>query len=148
MSYNWSIRSYDITTAFLRAPLQETLYAWAPKEVYPEGRTLWKLRKAVYGLRTAPRSWQDHFWSTLKSIGFTRLKSEPNVYRHDTLTVFIYAYVDDLLVTGREEHITITMNQLSHELLLNHTGQLQKHRRHHQITWKNLTAHPRRDTHL
>ena len=47
------------------------------------------------------------------------------MYRHDKLTVFIYAYVDDLLVTGREDHITVTMDQLSQELLLKHTGQLQ-----------------------
>ena len=85
--------------------MQDALYAWAHAEFYHEGKTRWKLRKAVYGLRTAPRSWQDHLWSTPKSMGFTRLKSEPNVYRHDTLTVHIYAYVDDLLVTGREDHI-------------------------------------------
>ena len=57
------------------------------------------------GLRTAPRSWQGHAWSTLKSLGLARLMSEPNVYRHDAVKVYIYAYVDDLLVIGREDRI-------------------------------------------
>ena len=30
LACNWSIDTFDIRTSFLHAPLQETLYAWAP----------------------------------------------------------------------------------------------------------------------
>ena len=48
------------------------------------------------------------------------------MYRHDALTVYIYAYVYALLVTGREDHITTAMTQVSQELLLTHKGELQE----------------------
>ena len=35
LAYNWSIHMFDITTAFLRAPLHEQLYAWGSIRVLP-----------------------------------------------------------------------------------------------------------------
>ena len=68
---NWIIHAPDITTSFLHAPVQETLCAWAPSELYPDGRALWKLRNAVYGLRTAPLAWRHNVLSTINKVGFT-----------------------------------------------------------------------------
>ena len=76
------------------------IFVWPPREYYPSGDVLWRLKRAMYGLRTAPRSWQDHFASVLKGAGFTRLQSDPNVYIHFLLRVIILAYVDDLMVFG------------------------------------------------
>ena len=33
---------------------------WLPKEFYPDGICLWKLKTAVDGLRQAPKLWQEH----------------------------------------------------------------------------------------
>ena len=47
----WHISIGDISTAFLHALVSEDFYVIPPLEFYPEGRTLWKLRKALYGLK-------------------------------------------------------------------------------------------------
>ena len=71
LPYNWIIHASDIATSCLHAPVLETLCAWAPSELYPDGRALWKLRNAVYGLRTAPLAWRHHVLSTINKVGFT-----------------------------------------------------------------------------
>ena len=48
---NWGIKLGDISTAFWHAG---DVFAWPPKEVYPEGRCLWRLKTSMYGLRQAP----------------------------------------------------------------------------------------------
>ena len=68
--------------------------------VLPRKQNFVGILKAVYGLRAAPLSWQYHICSTLKKVGFTRLMSGPHIYNHNTLNVFIYAYVDGILTIG------------------------------------------------
>ena len=51
----------DVSTAFLHALMNEEVFVWPPKEFYPEGKCLWRLKKAMYGLRQAPKLWQEHF---------------------------------------------------------------------------------------
>ena len=56
LSVQWSISTYDITTAFLHAthdPHAERLYVWPPEEYFPLKTVMWKLRRAIYGLRAA-----------------------------------------------------------------------------------------------
>ncbi len=62
--------------AFLHAPLgNQHVYIWPPKEYYPEGTTLWRLKKAMYGLRSSPKAWQDYFAKSMTELGFRRLLS-------------------------------------------------------------------------
>ena len=58
-SFNWTVTCADISTAFLHALITgEEILVIPPLEYYPEGKTLWKLKRALYGLRNAPRLWQ------------------------------------------------------------------------------------------
>ena len=96
-----TVRAGDVSTAFLHAPATDNLYMWPPPELYPSGHnttTVWKLNKAIYGLRSSPKSWQDHFAQVLQQLGLTRLTSEPSVYRNSEQTMFVMVYVDDLLL--------------------------------------------------
>ena len=43
----------------MHAAVAGELYVVPPREFYDQGSALWKLKKALYGLRTAPRAWQD-----------------------------------------------------------------------------------------
>ena len=101
LAKGWSLFTYDITTAFLHAslnPEDPPIYVWPPKEYFPPGTIIWRLLKAVYGLRTAPRDWQDHFSQVMELMNFIRLKSDGNVYINLLLQVIILAYVDDLFI--------------------------------------------------
>jgi len=54
--------SFDIKTAFLNAPLTDDIYV---KQIpgYPEldPKTVYRLRRALYGLRQAGHEWYKHF---------------------------------------------------------------------------------------
>ncbi len=54
----------------------------------------------MYGLRSSPKAWQDHFAKTMKDLGLRRLISEANVYVNATSDVFIMVYVDDIMIIG------------------------------------------------
>ena len=104
MSRNWGITLGDVSTAFLHAPMSGEVYVWPPKEFYPNGDCLCKLKKAMYGLRQAPKLWQEHFADVMISkLGFRRCKSDPNLYCHEPRKLYVLAYVDDLLVVGTDE---------------------------------------------
>ena len=71
MARNWGISLGDVSTA----------YVWPPKEFYPNGDCLCRLTKAMYGLRQAPKLWQEHFAEVKTSkLGFRRCKFDPNLY--------------------------------------------------------------------
>ena len=124
----WTIRAGDVSTAFLHAPAAtDNLYMWPPPELYPSGHnstTVWKLNKAIYGLRSSPKSWQDHFAQVLQQLGLTRLTSEPNVYRNTEQTMFVMVYVDDLLFLGNHQEVNKTFQEIQQHVLLRPTGTL------------------------
>ncbi|WVZ52427.1 hypothetical protein U9M48_003482 [Paspalum notatum var. saurae] len=59
-------------------------------------------RKALYGLRRAPRAWNQKLDTVLKEMEFKRCESEHALYtrraEHGQLVVGVY--VDDLVITG------------------------------------------------
>ena len=125
MSRNWGITLGDVSTAFLHAPTSGEVYVWPPKEFYPNGDCLWKLKKAMDGLRQVPKLWQEHFADVMIShLGFRRCKSDPNLYCYESGKLYVLAYVDDLLVVGTDEMRKEFMSRLSEEVLLKETGQL------------------------
>ena len=98
-----------------------------PPEFYDENNRhiLWKINKALYGLRSSPKAWQDHLATLLTTkMGMTRLKSEPNVYRNKDGTAYIMIYVDDLLFLGEQHIIDKIFSELQQHLLLRPTGVL------------------------
>ena len=125
LARNWGITLGDVSTAFLHAAMLAEVFVWPPKEFYPNGDCLWKLKKAMYGLRQAPKLWQEHFAEVMTAkLGFRRCKSDPNLYCHESGGLYVLAYVDDLLVVGTEQMRKEFMSKLSEEVLLKETGKL------------------------
>lgn len=93
----------DVKSAFLYGDLQEEMYMAQPPGFREgeEGKVL-RLRKALYGLRQAPRAWNAKLDNTLLSLGFQRSPSEHAVYVRGTgsTRLLLGVYVDDLVVTG------------------------------------------------
>ena len=124
LALRWSILFFDVGTAFLHANVTGDLYVKPPIEFYDDTRVLWKLKKALYGLRTAPKAWQDHLAQLLQRHKFQRLQSEANVYSNMDLQIIILVYVDDLMVVGNLHNIQTLVTELVKELLLKQTGDL------------------------
>eukprot|EP00435_Cladocopium_sp_Y103_P020287 s1005_g4.t4 len=119
----WSLKIGDISTAFLHAAIQGNILMRPPKEFYTDPNILWRLKKAMYGLRSSPKAWQDHLATVLQQLGYIRLTSEPNVFRHPDNKAYIMVYVDDLLFTGETQEINRIFKEIQQHLLLRQTGE-------------------------
>ena len=103
-SNGWEIHHLDVKTAFLHGHLKEEVYVTQPEGfvVRGEEQKVYKLKKALYGLRQAPRAWNIKLNQILRVLKFERCSKEPSLYRkvvkQELLVVVVY--VDDLLVTG------------------------------------------------
>ena len=80
LQFGYRIILGDISTAFLHAWLDYEVYVCPPKEYYPHRHVLWKPKRALYGLKNAPKAWQDYFAELLRELGGKRLMSAPNLY--------------------------------------------------------------------
>ena len=66
---------------------------------------VWKLLRALYGLRRSPQFFQDHFAAELEKIGFRRLLSDPQLFYSEGLQMFLLAHVDDMMIAGTHENV-------------------------------------------
>ena len=77
---------------------------------------LWRLKKALYGLKNSPRLWQDLFAEVMSGYHFMRTKCDSNLYAHDSLKLYVVCYVDDFLMIGEDDLIVSNLQELSKEL--------------------------------
>ncbi|XP_076937607.1 uncharacterized protein LOC143605339 [Bidens hawaiensis] len=103
-AYNkWEVHHLDVKSAFLHGELKEEVYVSQPEGfVKPQDKgKLYKLSKALYGLRQAPRAWNVKLDNTLKSLGFQKCSLEQAVIKASSNSnLIVGVYVDDLIVTG------------------------------------------------
>ncbi|KAG7310616.1 hypothetical protein JYU34_003408 [Plutella xylostella] len=101
--YDLDIDHLDVKTAFLNGDLQETVYLEQPEGFVMKGQEgkVYKLNKAIYGLKQAAKAWYDKINNVLcKKLGFSKSSSEPCVYHKSGkhgLTI-LALYVDDILL--------------------------------------------------
>ena len=91
----------DVVTAFLNPEIDEDVYMILPEGI-PDAGTIVKLRKALYGLKTAPRLWNQEINGFLISLGFTQSLADPNLYIKQSIdnsgSIFLILYVDDMQI--------------------------------------------------
>lgn len=97
----------DVDTAFLNGDLEEEVYMQQPEgfaEHGAEGKVC-LLRKSIYGLKQAARTWNIKLHQTLSKIGFARTSAESCVYlkKFGNETIILAVYVDDLIVFYKEK---------------------------------------------
>ncbi|KAE9012064.1 hypothetical protein PR003_g11470 [Phytophthora rubi] len=85
-----------------------------------------RLLKSLYGLRQAPRIWNDTLNTLLVRIGFERLDSDYGIYvlKSDTgeLLMILTVYVDDLLLLGPTTRCKSVAAQLQEQFELSELG--------------------------
>jgi hypothetical protein len=88
----WEVHHMDVKSAFLNGELIEEVFVQQPSGFVIAGQEhkVLKLRKALYGLRQAPRAWNTKLDESLVSLGFTKKQS----------ILIVGVYVDDLIITG------------------------------------------------
>lgn len=100
----YDVRAWDVSTAFLHASLEEAVYVKQPPGHEVAGKENWvyKLNKAMYGLKNAPLAWSKHLMQLLTNLGFTQSSKDECLWvkRSKDRELFILFHVDDLLVVG------------------------------------------------
>ena len=102
-SNTWEVHHLDVKTAFLHGDLKEDVFVSQPEGFITKGseEKVYKLHKALYGLRQAPRAWNIKLNKILRDLGFEKCSKEPSIYwKEEGENLLVVAvYVDDLLVT-------------------------------------------------
>ena len=98
-SRGWEIHHLDVKTAFLNGDLKEVVFVSQPEgfEVKGQEHKVYKLNKALYGLRQAPRAWNEKLNKVLEKLNFNRCSKEPSLYRkqQENRLLLVAVYVDD-----------------------------------------------------
>jgi hypothetical protein len=106
----WKLHQMDVKTTFLNGVIEEEVYIEQPQgfEVEDIKNHVYRLKKALYGLKKAPRAWYGRIDNFLMSLGFTKSIADYNLYfkvMNDELVILLL-YVDDLFLIGEENIIT------------------------------------------
>nr|GEX83528.1 ribonuclease H-like domain, reverse transcriptase, RNA-dependent DNA polymerase [Tanacetum cinerariifolium] len=101
---NWEVHHLDVKYAFLHGDLKEEVYVTQPEGFIKtqDQEKVYRLIKALYGLRQALRAWNIKLDNTLKTLDFKKCALEQAVYTKTSKdsTLLIRVYVDDLIITG------------------------------------------------
>ena len=100
----WKVYQLDVKSAFLHGELIEDVYVEQPLGYKKEDtRKVYKLKKALYGLRQAPRAWYNKIESYFAQENFEKCSHEHTLfvkYNSDGRILIVSLYVDDLVYTG------------------------------------------------
>nr|GEX61223.1 ribonuclease H-like domain, reverse transcriptase, RNA-dependent DNA polymerase [Tanacetum cinerariifolium] len=100
----WEVHHLDVKYVFLHRDLKEEVYVTQP-EVFvkrQDNEKVYRLIKALYGLRQALCAWNIKLDNTLKSLDFKKCALEQAIYTKTSKdsTLLIGVDVDDLIITG------------------------------------------------
>ncbi|MCP5023831.1 MAG: hypothetical protein GY930_18945, partial [bacterium] len=99
----WEVIQADFTAAYLNAKLNEPVHMQQPPGLVEGGdRMVWKLSRAIYGMKQSGKLWYDELRGTLKKLGYRPTMTDPCIFtrRNTEGRDIIAIYVDNLLVTG------------------------------------------------
>ncbi|CAI7833235.1 unnamed protein product [Closterium sp. NIES-53] len=102
------LRQIDVANAFLYAPVDAEIFIELPHGSHGEPNQNCQLQKSLYGIKQAPRLWQQYLHARLIRIGFHQLPHDQGMYRltKGTDYILLIIYVDDLLYIGSTNNVT------------------------------------------
>ncbi|KAJ0567388.1 putative RNA-directed DNA polymerase [Helianthus annuus] len=103
---DWPLYQLDVNNAFLYGNLKEEVYMTIPDGLNAcHHNKVCKLNKSLYGLKKAPRMWNEKLVNALLKIGFYQSKCDYSMFIKSDNNVFIVmlVYVDDIILTGNNK---------------------------------------------
>ncbi|GKB95305.1 retrovirus-related pol polyprotein from transposon TNT 1-94 [Tanacetum coccineum] len=101
-SKNMTVYQIDVKTAFLNGKLKEEVYVSQPEGFIDPYRPhhVYHLKKALYGLKEAPRPWYDTLLKFLLAQGFSKGVVDPTLFirKVGKHTLHVQIYVDTPMV--------------------------------------------------
>ena len=119
----------NFKNAFLHGDLQEKVFMKQPADFVDQEHPhhVWRLNKAIYGLKQAQCAWFDKFSYFQIDFGFFCSKSDPSlfVYKTKTNIIILLLYVDDIVITGNSSEILDhLLKQLNSDFKMTDMGKL------------------------
>ena len=120
-SSQWPIRQFDFNHAFLQGKLDDKVFMMQPPGfVDKDNLAVWRLNKAIYGLKQAPQAWYNELKSFLLQSGFKNSLADASLFIFNNKRVHLYmlVYVDDIILTGNSQsHLDHFITALSTRFL-------------------------------
>ena len=103
-SNDWILIHLDVVTAFLNGDLKEVVYMEVPEGFRNSftSNKVCRLKRSLYGLCQAPRTWFEKIQGFLSDQGLSHTKADYSLFyvtSNKGIIIFIL-YMDDLLVIG------------------------------------------------
>lgn len=104
---NLFIEQMDVETAFLNGHVKSEVYINQPEGYESGDNKVFKLQKALYGLKESPRVWYDCFDKFIQTLSFVRSNYDYCLYvnRANKDPIYILIFVDDLLICCKNKNI-------------------------------------------
>lgn len=102
----------DAEMAFLQGDLHETVFMQQAQGYDDGSGRVYRLKRAIYGLKQASRMWNLKLNDTLLKDGFQRSKTDPCVYYRTGIILAIY--VDDFLILYFREYDLLELREMPH----------------------------------
>ncbi|KAJ8886904.1 hypothetical protein PR048_013116 [Dryococelus australis] len=122
VSIKWKIRQPDVPTAFLDGYMDDDIYIKIPCGVKNEPGKVLKLKRFLYGLRSALRKWNERFHNFVVTRGMKRSASDFCLYFGEN--VWFIICVDDMLITGEKTEVENLIRLLKGEFKAKDLGVL------------------------
>ena len=90
----------DAVNAFVNALVDEEIYLVPLNGLDVASGISLRLRKALYGLRKSLKLWFLEISATLRAMGLQPVPDEQCLYVHPSKPIFVFFYVDDILIIG------------------------------------------------
>jgi hypothetical protein len=103
---DWEIHQMDVKLVFLNSLLDEEIYMEQPEGFAVPGQEhkVCLLKKAIYSLKQALRTWNTLFHTVLIGLGFTHTQADAGVYVYHLIDgegmVIIILYINDITLLG------------------------------------------------
>nr|GEZ19666.1 retrovirus-related Pol polyprotein from transposon TNT 1-94 [Tanacetum cinerariifolium] len=126
---NMTIYQMDVKTAFLNGELKEEVYVSQPEGfVDPDHpRHVYRLKKALYRLKQAPRAWYDTLLRFLLDNKFSKGAVDPTFFTWKTgkHILLVQIYVDDIIFASTDpQACDMFSNEMSLKFQMSMMGQM------------------------
>ena len=122
MNHKFGVRRIDMRTAFLNGEPQEEVYMTPPPGSSCSPQEMWRLRKALYGLRQAAQAW-NNTWT--EAMGFKVSDADPCLFYIDfpgSKRMYVVLHVDDALLVGNVPDVDRAVSMISVEFEIKDEG--------------------------
>lgn len=100
------VEQMDVETAFLNGYVKSEVYVNQPEGYKTGDNKVYKLQKALYGLKESPRVWYDCFDIFIKTLNFVRSNYDYCLYvkKASKDPIYILIFVDDFLICCKDKN--------------------------------------------